>query len=194
MRAPAGSRAALGALALGAAARASSAPPPISVTESSAAGATWAARAPQAWVPAGAAPAIVFDLGAPRQEVSGFGAAFTDTSAYNALVYAEPAVRAAFVEAYWGASGLRASLMRVHINSPDYSVHTYSEDDVPGDFALAHFDDALAYDEQRLLPLIRLARAAAAAWTPEPIRLFASPWSPPAWMKTNENMINSGSP
>ena len=166
---------------------------PIAVTESGASGLQWAARPPQAWAQgaAGASPAIALDLGAPRQEVLGFGSCFTDTSAYNLLVYAQPAVREQLLEAVFGESGLRSSVMRQHINSPDYAVHTYSFDDVDGDFALAHFDAGLAYDQQRVIPFIHAAQAKAAAWTNHSLKTFASPWSPPAWMKQNGNMINS---
>ena len=37
------------------------------------------------------------------------------------MVFMDADVQAAFVEAMWGASGLRASVMRMHINSPDYA-------------------------------------------------------------------------
>ena len=166
---------------------------PISVTESGASGLQWAARPAQAWAAgaAGASPAIALDLGAPRQEVLGFGSCFTDTSAYNLLVYAQPAVREQLLEAVFGVSGLRSSVMRQHINSPDYAVHTYNFDPVDGDFALEHFDASLAYDQQRVIPFIKAAMAKAASWTNHSIKTFASPWSPPAWMKQNEDMINS---
>ena len=59
------------------------------------------------------------------------------------------------------------------------------------DFALEHFDHTLAYDRQRVMPMIKRAMATAINAWDEPIKLFASPWSPPGWMKTNGNMINS---
>jgi len=131
------------------------------------------------------------DRGALRQEVLGFGSCFTDTSAYNALVFMEDSVRNAFVEAMWGESGLRSSVGRMHINSPDYAVHSYNFDNVTDDFNLVHFDKSLTYDQQRVIPLIRLAKEKVEAWGGHPIRLFGSPWSPPGWMKNNNNMINS---
>ena len=102
---------------------------PIAVVESGASGAQWAPRAPQDWSPGGPADdasAIAIDVASMRQEVLGFGSAITDTSAYNAMVYANADIREQFVEALWGESGLRASVNRVHINSPDYSVHSYN--------------------------------------------------------------------
>jgi glucosylceramidase len=171
------------------------APGSVSVTESGAGGREWFALPSQAWVPGPPTSpqpnAISLDRGDLRQEVLGFGSCFTDTSAYNALVYAQPAIRDALVEAVWGATGLRSSVMRMHINSPDYSVHSYNFDNVSDDFSLASFDANLTYDQQRVIPLIRLAQAKAAGWGGHPLRLFGSPWSPPGWMKNNNNMINS---
>ena len=134
---------------------------------------------------------ITLDTGAPRQSIIGWGTCFTDTSAYNAMVYMRAPVRDQLLEAVWGETGLRANTHRMHINSPDYAVHSYNLDNVTDDFSLAHFDDAMAYDSQRVLPFVRLAMARAAAWGGPPLRLFGSPWSPPGWFKTNNNMINS---
>ena len=166
----------------------------VSVTESGASGLTWAAKPAQAWLPISSLPggaAISFNTSLPRQEVLGFGSCFTDTSAYNTQVFMTAAVREETVEAIWGESGLRASVMRMHINSPDYAVHSYNFDNVTDDFALLHFDHTLAYDQQRVVPLLREATAKAASWGGAPLRLFGSPWSPPGWMKQNNNMINS---
>ena len=171
---------------------ASAAAAPISVFESGASGATWAQLPSQSWDASVTDPtAISIDRAAPRQEVLGFGACFTDTAAYNAMVFMQDEVRGQFVEAMWGESGLRASLMRMHINSPDYAVHSYNLDNVTDDFELAHFDDDMQYDSQRVLPLARLALAKAASWGGPPLKLFGSPWSPPGWMKTNNRMIDS---
>eukprot|EP00808_Paulinella_micropora_P016713 g62067.t1 len=67
------------------------------------------------------------------------------------------------------------SSIRIHI-----LVASYSFDDVDGDFELKHFDMGLTHDMQAMIPLMLEAQAI----SPNPIRIFASPWSPPAWMKT----------
>ena len=167
---------------------------PIAVVESGATtGRAWTPMPAQAWTPGAPAGGAVLtvDRADVRQEVLGFGSCFTDTSAYNAIVFMNDAVRAQFLEALWGQSGLGFSIGRVHINSPDYAFETYNHDNVTDDFALAHFDHNVSYDRQRVIPLIHAARAVAAGWTTDPIRLFGSPWSPPGWMKNNNNMINS---
>lgn len=159
---------------------------PIAVVLSSEAGARWAPQPPLTWGPVSPTSprnvtvSAAIDGGTPP--LLGFGGAFTDTSAYNSEVFMSPSVREAFLEAYWGESGLRYTLGRVHINSPDYSFASYNLDNVTGDFALAHFDSALTYDSQRVIPLLRSAAALSRA-NGRALRLFGSPWSPPAWLK-----------
>jgi len=85
------------------------------------------------------------------------------------------------------------TLGRVTLNSADYSYESFNYDNVRGDTNLSHFDHTLAYDHQRVIPMIKQARAtatAAGSWGDD-IKLFASPWSPPGWMKTNGAMIDS---
>ncbi len=85
---------------------------PISVTESGASGRQWAPLPSQSWSPGTQPthPALTLDRTSLRQELLGFGSCFTDTSAYNALVYATPAILAQLLEAVWGESGLRSSV------------------------------------------------------------------------------------
>ena len=165
----------------------------ITVIESGSSGRKWLPLPNQTWTAGPAPPGITVAIhtSQPQQQIMGFGSCFTDTSAYNAMVFMNATVRAEFLEALWGASGLGFSVMRVHINSPDYAFQTYNFDNVTDDFALGHFDRNLSYDQQRVVPLIRAAHAVAAGWTTDPIKMFGSPWSPPGWMKQNGNMINS---
>lgn len=75
---------------------------------------------------------------------------------------------------------LRFTHGRVSMNANDYARSWYSCDDVPGDFALKAFN--IERDKQNIIPLIRAAQK----YYPG-IQLFMSPWSPPAWMKINQN-------
>ena len=152
----------------------------ISVVRSSADGDQWAPQPALSWGADFASARVVgVSTGTRKQEVLGFGACMTDTSAYNAIVWMSDAVRAQLVEAYWGATGLGYSISRMHINSPDYAFVSYNMANTTDDFELSHFDSALTYDHEHVIPLLKLASAAAA----EPIKFFGSPWSPPAWMK-----------
>jgi glucosylceramidase len=130
----------------------------------------------------------------PQHEILGFGGAFTESSAlvYQAL---PPDMRKRFINAYFalgddegkGEEGIGYTLGRVHINSCDFSVNSYSFDDVPEDFELQYFDDELGHDARTMIPLIHDAQRAA----PLKLRMLASPWSPPAWMKKTRKMDGS---
>lgn len=74
-------------------------------------------------------------------------------------------------------SGL--SMGRIHINSCDFSLESYNFDNVTNDYDLEFFDHDVTHDSLKIIPFISAAmRKSQAA-----IKLVASPWSPPAWMK-----------
>lgn len=119
------------------------------------------------------------------QEILGFGGAFTEASALN-LSLVPPKMREKVLELYFDPEkGIGYNFCRSTINSCDFSRDFYSYDDVDGDFALEHFD--IAHDRETVIPAIRDAMGIA-----EDFLLYASPWSPPAWMKTNGRMSGGG--
>ena len=132
-------------------------------------------------------PASLFVNSTVRyQEIEGFGGAFTEAAA---LTFARlPAERQAeFLRAYFDpAAGHGYTLCRTHINSCDFALGNYAYAEVADDTALRHF--SIDRDRQALIPLIRAAQQAAG----RPLKLLASPWSPPAWMKTNGQMNGGG--
>ena len=123
------------------------------------------------------------------QPIIGFGGALTQASGtiWNRLSQRE---RERLTELLFGDTGLRATLARIPINSCDFAEASYSADDVAGDYKLEHFAEALPDDELLLLPLVRAALAAGNGR----VQLLASPWSPPAWMKSNGEMNGNGAP
>lgn len=117
-----------------------------------------------------------------KQRFEGFGGAFTEAAAFN---YQQlPAEKQkAFMEYYFGPSGLRYTLGRTHLNSCDFSLGNYA--------CMEREDDPVFHTErdvQCLLPMIHDAQRAAG----KPIGLLVSPWSPPAFMKTNGDMNHGG--
>ncbi|HSI08109.1 MAG: glycoside hydrolase family 30 beta sandwich domain-containing protein [Rariglobus sp.] len=131
-------------------------------------------------------PVITLDPGRTFQEIVGFGGALTESSAW-ALAQLPPARRAEVVRAYFHPTeGLAYNLARTHINSCDFSVNSWALADTPGDHALASF--TLEPMRRWVMPLLHEARAVGGA----DLRFLASPWSPPAWMKTNANMLLGG--
>ncbi|BDI32046.1 glycosyl hydrolase [Capsulimonas corticalis] len=131
-------------------------------------------------------PCILLDPTRRFQTIVGFGGALTDSSAET--FYKLPADKQAeILSAYFSVDkGIGYSLGRTNINSCDFSSDTYSCDDVAGDVKLAHF--SIDHDLKYKIPFIKVAMAA----TNGQLKMFASPWSPPAWMKTNNDMSHGG--
>ena len=120
------------------------------------------------------------------QTFLGIGGAFTESAALT-LLKTGPARRRAAIRALFDPEkGAGFTIGRVHINSCDFSLGNWACDETPGDMALENF--SISRYESAILPLVRDAAAAAG----RPIRLLASPWSPPAWMKSNGEMNNGG--
>ncbi len=110
----------------------------------------------------------------------GFGAALTGSSCYL-LSQMEPTERTALLRSLYTDEGLNLSVARLTIGASDYSAELYSYDDVPGDTGLEHF--SIQRDESYMLPMLREILAI----RPD-LYLFASPWSPPGWMKTEGSL------
>lgn len=120
------------------------------------------------------------------QEIEGFGGAFTEAAA-TTLQKLSPASQERVLNAYFDrGNGLGYTLCRTHINSCDFALGNYAYTETPGDTALADF--TIERDRKALLPMIQRALKVAG----EPVKLFASPWSPPAWMKTTGKMNFGG--
>lgn len=132
-----------------------------------------------------ASPTIVVDPGKTFQTLEGIGGALTDASAETFDKLPEEA-RRRVLEAYFDpVKGIGYSLGRTHINSCDFSSASYAYADKAGDRELRSF--SIEPDRRHRLPFIKAAIARAGG-----IKLFASPWSPPAWMKTNGSMLQGG--
>jgi glucosylceramidase len=142
-------------------------------------------------IPIEAAPAdapadIVVDTGRAFQGIVGFGAALTDSSAWLIRHRLDVPQRIAFLREMFGPPpGLNLNLLRLTIGASDFSLEPYTLDDLPAgqtDPGLAHFN--LAADLEDVIPALREALAI----NPQ-LRLIATPWSAPAWMKSNGSLI-----
>lgn len=119
------------------------------------------------------------------QTYLGIGAALTDASAET--FYKLPKDKQQeLLKAYFDKqSGIGYTVARTNINSCDFSsdMYTYVQD---GDKELKTFN--IEHDKKYKIPFIKESIAAAGG----KLNLFASPWSPPAWMKTNNDMLKGG--
>ncbi|MDO4331410.1 MAG: glycoside hydrolase family 30 protein [Eubacteriales bacterium] len=115
------------------------------------------------------------------QEILGFGGAMTQASAVN-LMKMSAAGQEAVMKGYFDREeGIGYSLCRTTINSCDFSTEFYTCDDTENDWELKDF--SLEHDRQDVIPMIKKALS-----INQELKLFASPWSPPGWMKTNGRM------
>lgn len=147
--------------------------------------ATLAAPAP---VGAAGADALTVDPAQAYQQMVGFGGALTESSAW-VLAQLSPEKRLEIIRRYYDpADGIGYTLARTHLNSCDFSLHMWALDETPGDYYLRDF--TLAPMRRWLLPLLHDAEHIAGA---DRFKLLVSPWSPPAWMKTNFRMDDGGS-
>jgi len=114
--------------------------------------------------------------GLDAQTIKGFGGCFNELG-HVALEKLSQADQDRALAALFGDDGCRFSHCRIPIGASDYALSWYSLCEADEDYALESF--SIERDRKRLIPYIKSARKV----RPE-LTLFASPWSPPVWMKT----------
>ncbi len=120
------------------------------------------------------------------QEFNGFGATITE-AAVSTYYKMSGQKRKEIMNAYFNVdTGLGYSVCRTHIGSCDASLDNYSYLEKEGDTAFESF--TIERDLKALVPFIKEASALRG----EGFKLLSSPWSPPAWMKTNGEMNHGG--
>lgn len=132
---------------------------------------------------------VTVDRGSKYQQIIGFGGAFTEAASINFYNLPEE-LQNRIVALYWGEDGIKYTLGRVPINSCDFSPESYSFDNIEGDVELTYFDTELTHDNAFMMPLMRLAQEEAQKRGSD-LKLVASPWSPPKWMKTPLNGVQA---
>jgi glucosylceramidase len=119
------------------------------------------------------------------QTFMGIGAALTDASAETYAKMSKTQQKS-FLEAYFDVNkGIGYTLARTNIHSCDFSSDTYTYIK-EGDSELKSFN--IDHDRKYRLPFIKQTIAAAGGT----LRMYVSPWSPPAFMKDNNNILKGG--
>ena len=119
------------------------------------------------------------------QTFMGIGGAITDASA-EVFAALSPEKQQEFLDSYYSKSkGIGYTLARTNIHSCDFSSSSYTYV-TEGDAELNSF--SVAHDKKFRIPLIKKAMQTAGN-----LNVYASPWSPPAFMKTNGDMLQGGS-
>lgn len=115
-----------------------------------------------------------------HQLIDGFGGCFNELGwvALNSLLpeEQEKIIRALFDT----IDGCKFNICRMPIGANDYALDWYSHDETKDDFDMKDF--SIERDRQSLIPYIRKAKI----YNPE-LKIWASPWCPPSWMKTNNH-------
>src|SRR6476620_6446136 len=134
--------------------------------------------------PAQGVPTIAVDPSQRFQKIDGFGASITDSSAH---LLAESKYRDEIMrDLFDPKAGIGLSYLRQPMGASDFvkGPH-YTYDDMPAgktDFGMNRF--SVAHDEKQILPLLRQARG-----FNNNLKVMGTPWSPPAWMKTNQSLV-----
>ncbi len=125
-------------------------------------------------------PDVMVRTDIPRQSIEGFGACFNELG-WTSLAALNPQERdAIFHELFAPGVGANFTLCRMPIAANDIARKWYSYDETPDDFALEHF--SISNDIETLIPFIK----SGLKYQPE-LKIWASPWSPPTWMKYNKH-------
>ena len=110
--------------------------------------------------------------------IEGFGACFNELGWTSLAALNEDNRQSVMRELFDPGAGARFSYCRMPVAANDFATGAYSYDETDGDFALNDF--SIDHDKKTLIPFIHAAQQ----YQPK-LRLWASPWSPPSWMKRN---------
>lgn len=146
------------------------------------------------WIDKGAQPTtpwdndetsyVQIDSSKKLQSISGWGGCFNEKG-WDAMTVLSDEERDGVMKALFDPEkGLKLNICRTPIGSSDYAISLYSLDDTKqkDDFDMKEF--SINRDKEKLIPYIK----AAMAIKPD-LKLWAVPWSPPAWMKTSNSLI-----
>jgi glucosylceramidase len=109
------------------------------------------------------------------QSWEGFGGAFNEMG-WSYLSMLSQSDRDKALNLLFGRDGANFAWARIPIGATDFSLERYTLDETPNDTAMANF--SIERDKQKLIPFVKAAQAV----KPD-LRFWASPWTPPTWMK-----------
>ena len=126
---------------------------------------------------------IEVDTNNPQQKIDGFGACFNEIG-WDAIQLVDESKQQEILNSLFDKEfGLNFNFCRTSVAANDYSRDWYSYNETDGDFEMKNF--SIERDKEAVIPYIK------AAFNINPdIKLWASPWSVPTWMKTNKFYAN----
>ncbi|SHH90103.1 glucosylceramidase [Chryseolinea serpens] len=130
-------------------------------------------------------PSITIDTTTQLQEMEGFGAALTGSSAYLINKKLSASQRSSLLKTLFNETdGIGISYLRMTIGASDFSLSDYTYDDMPAgqtDYPLDNF--SIDKDKEDVVPVLKQILGVQPV-----VSIMGSPWSPPAWMKTNGSL------
>jgi len=127
---------------------------------------------------------VVIDPAQTLQAIEGFGTCASELSWSSLSALTQEERDEIFHELFAPGVGANFVMSRTPVGASDFALEYYSYDDVDGDFALDHF--SIDRDKNYLLPFLK----SAIAENPS-LKVWSSPWCPPAWMKVNKHYANT---
>lgn len=115
---------------------------------------------------------------ASEQGIEGFGGCFNERGWTSLQALSEADRESVLHELFDPTAGARFTYCRMPIGANDFAIEAYTCDETDGDFELKHF--SIEHDRKTLIPFIQ-----AALRHQSKLRIWASPWTPPSWMKRN---------
>jgi glucosylceramidase len=115
-----------------------------------------------------------------QQTIDGFGGCFNELGWEALQIVSKQEQKAILNELFNQQDGCKFNICRMPIGANDYAVDWYSHNETPQDFTMEHFN--IDRDRKRLIPYIKEAQQI----YPQ-LKIWASPWCPPSWMKTNHH-------
>ncbi|HEX2954319.1 MAG TPA: glycosyl hydrolase [Bacillota bacterium] len=112
-----------------------------------------------------------------HQVIDGFGGCFNELGWSTLLTLDGEHREEVLAELFDPKGGCRFNLCRLPVGANDYALEWYSHDEYDGDYGMERF--SIERDRRYIIPYIKSAMA----YRPD-LSLFASPWSPPIWMKS----------
>ena len=123
---------------------------------------------------------VTIDINQTGQTINGFGACFNELGWKSLSRLKEEERTAILTEMFQPGVGANFTICRMPVGANDFSHDWYSYNETEGDFEMKNF--SIANDLQTLVPFIHAAQKI----NPE-LEIWASPWSPPTWMKGNKH-------
>ena len=115
-----------------------------------------------------------------QQTIDGFGTCFNELGWTSLNMLNAKSRESIMKELFAPGVGANFTICRMPVGANDFSRNWYSYDETDGDLDMKHF--SIANDLQTLIPFIKNAQK----YNPS-IKIWASPWSPPTWMKYNKH-------